>query len=119
MTDLTEAPVRIQDGVDMSFEDVPYPVVPAFTNRPVVHLAVECEGVDWNRGMSIRVLVRTRCGKSGVHADRRCMSWVAECKRCFPPPPTEPPARDWDESPAEAARYDDRHWDDLYDRDED
>lgn len=32
--------------------------------------------------------------------------------------PAVPPARDWDESPAEAARYDDRHWDDLYDRDE-
>jgi hypothetical protein len=28
-----------------------------------------------------------------------------------PPPPTEPPARDWDESPAEAARYD-RWWGD-------
>lgn len=27
--------------------------------------------------------------------------------------------RDWDETPAEAARYDDRYWDDLYERDED
>lgn len=77
-------PVRMRDGVDVSFEDVPYPVVPAFTRRPVVHLAVECEGVDWNRGMSVRVLVRTRCGKGGLFVDRRGMSWVAECKRCFP-----------------------------------
>jgi hypothetical protein len=36
-----------------------------------------------------------------------------------PPPSAEPPTRVWDESPAEAARYDARHWDDLYDRDED
>jgi hypothetical protein len=28
-------------------------------------------------------------------------------------------ARDWDESPREAAAADDRYWDDLYDRDED
>jgi hypothetical protein len=27
-----------------------------------------------------------------------------------PEPPTEPEARDWDETPAEAARYDDAHW---------
>jgi hypothetical protein len=25
---------------------------------------------------------------------------------------------DWDETPAEAARFDDHYWDDLYDRDE-
>jgi hypothetical protein len=81
---LVEPPVRMQDGVDMSFEDVPYPVVPAFTDRPIVHLAVKCEGVEWNRGMSVRVLVRTRCGKSELPVDRRSMSWVAECKRCFP-----------------------------------
>lgn len=81
---LEEPPVRLEDGVDMSFEDVPYPVVPAFTSRPIVHLAVECEGVEWNRGMSVRVLARTRCGKSGVPVDRRGMSWAAECKRCFP-----------------------------------
>lgn len=81
---LLEPPVRMVENVDMSFEDVPYPVVPAFTRRPIVHLAVECQGVGWNHGMSVRVLVRTRCGKSEVEADRRCMSWVAECRRCFP-----------------------------------
>ena len=81
---LTPPPVRLREGLDVSFEDLPYPVVPAFTRRPIVHLAVECEGVDWNRGESVRVLARTRCGKSGVFADRRCISWVAECKRCFP-----------------------------------
>lgn len=79
-----EPPVRLREGLDVSFEDVPYPVVPAFTRRPVVHLAIECEGVNWNCGSSVRVLVRTRCGKSELAADRRCMSWVAECKRCFP-----------------------------------
>jgi hypothetical protein len=82
-----EPPVRLREGLDVSFEDVPYPVVPAFTNRPIVHLAVECEGVCWNWGMSVRVLVRTRCGKTGMSVDRRCMSWVAECKRCFPSAP--------------------------------
>ncbi|WP_333758443.1 hypothetical protein [Streptomyces sp. ISBFB 2968] len=81
---LLEPPVRMVENVDMSFEDVPYPVVPAFTRRPIVHLAVECQGVGWNRGITIRVLVRTRCGKTEVEADRRCMSWVAECQRCFP-----------------------------------
>jgi hypothetical protein len=81
---LKEPPPRMRDGVDVSFQDVPYPVVPAFTRRPIVHLAVECEGVEWNRGMSVRVLVRTRCGKTEVPSDRRGMSWVAECKRCFP-----------------------------------
>lgn len=81
---LVEPPARMRDGVDVSFEDVPYPVVPAFTRRPIVHLAVECEGVEWNRGMSVRVLVRTQCGKTEVPADRRGMSWVSECKRCFP-----------------------------------
>lgn len=83
---LAEPPARMRDGVDVSFEDVPYPVVPAFTRRPVVHLAIECEGVYWSRGSSIRVLVRTRCGRSELAVDRRCMSWVAECKRCFPHP---------------------------------
>jgi hypothetical protein len=83
---LVEPPVRLREGLDVSFEDVPYPVVPAFNRRPVVHLAVECEGVDWNHGMSIRVLVRTRCGKTNLFADRRCMYWVAKCRRCFPPP---------------------------------
>lgn len=82
-TTSTPPPVRLRDGMDVSFEDVPYPVVPAFTNRPIVHVAVECEGVDWSHGSSVRVLVRTRCGKS-VFADRRCMSWVSACKRCFP-----------------------------------
>jgi hypothetical protein len=82
--DLQPPQVRMRDGVDVSFEDVPYPVVPAFTRRPVVHLAVECEGVCWNRGMSVRVLVRTRCGKSELPVDRRGISWVAECRRCFP-----------------------------------
>lgn len=34
-------------------------------------------------------------------------------------PPVEPGPRDWwEETPAEAARADDRYWDDLYDRDE-
>jgi hypothetical protein len=80
---LEPPPVRMEDGVDMSFQDVPYPVVPAFTRRPVVHLAVECEGVYWNRGMSTRVLVRTRCGKSQLAVDRSGMSWIAECQRCF------------------------------------
>lgn len=28
-------------------------------------------------------------------------------------------ARIWDETPAEAARFDDRYWDAMYDRDED
>lgn len=81
---LTEPPVRLREGLDVSFEDVPYPVVPAFTRRPVVHLAVECLGVDWNHGMSVRVLVRTKCGKTDLFVDRRCMYWVAECRRCFP-----------------------------------
>ena len=81
---LKEPPARMEGGVDMSFQDVPYPVVPAFTRRPIVHLAVECEGVCWNWGMSVRVLVRTRCGKSELPVDRRGMSWVSECKRCFP-----------------------------------
>lgn len=84
---LAEPPVRLREGLDVSFEDVPYPVVPAFTRRPVVHQAVECVGVDWNHGMSIRVLVRTKCGKTNLFADRRCMSWVAECQRCFPTGP--------------------------------
>ncbi|MFC9891480.1 hypothetical protein [Streptomyces pilosus] len=84
---LVEPPDRLREGLDVSFEDVPYPIVPAFTRRPVVHLAVECEGVDWNRGMSVRVLVRTRCGRTNLFADRRGMSWVAECRRCFPPGP--------------------------------
>lgn len=81
---LEPPPVRMEDGVDMSFQDVPYPVVPAFTRRLIVHLAVECEGVYWNRGMSTRVQVRTRCGKSELAVDRRGISWNAECKRCFP-----------------------------------
>lgn len=32
-------------------------------------------------------------------------------------PLTDPRARDWDETPAEAARYDRAYYDDLYDRD--
>lgn len=44
---------------------------------------------------------------------------AAPAEPAIPPPPVDPRARVWDESPAEAARYDDRHWDDLYDRDED
>src|ERR1044072_6543713 len=63
---LVEPPARMLDGVDVSFVHVPYPLVPAFTRRPIVHLAVECEGVEWNRGMSVRVLVRTQCGKTEV-----------------------------------------------------
>jgi hypothetical protein len=35
------------------------------------------------------------------------------------PPPVVPRARDWDDDPHTAARYDDRYWDSLYDRDED
>jgi hypothetical protein len=31
----------------------------------------------------------------------------------------QPPARQWDESPREAAAADDRYWDAMYDRDED
>ncbi|MFF2852669.1 hypothetical protein ACFVT5_41210 [Streptomyces sp. NPDC058001] len=64
------------------------------------------------------------------------MSWVAECKRCFPrrpegpaappepvPPdvPTplvEPRTHDWDDDPRTSARADARYWDELYDRDE-
>jgi hypothetical protein len=30
------------------------------------------------------------------------------------PPPADPRARDWEETPAEAARYDDRYWDQQY-----
>jgi len=37
----------------------------------------------------------------------------------MPEPSTEPRAYDWDDDPREAARLDDRYWDDLYDRDED
>ncbi|MFF4346793.1 hypothetical protein [Streptomyces sp. NPDC001530] len=33
-------------------------------------------------------------------------------------PLAEPPARDWEDDPHIAARYDDRYWDDMYDRDE-
>lgn len=37
-----------------------------------------------------------------------------------PEPLAEPRAHDWDETPAEAAHYDDRYWGDYeYDRDED
>lgn len=77
-------PERLEGGVDMSFQDVPYLVVPALTPRSIVHLAIECDGVDWHWGSSVRVYVRTRCGRSGVYADRRCMSWSAPCRRCFP-----------------------------------
>lgn len=84
LASLTEPPVRMEDGLDVSYRDVPYPVVPAFTSRCIVHLAVECEGVDWAQGRSIRVYVRTRCGKRDMPADRRCMAWSAECKVCFP-----------------------------------
>lgn len=80
-----EPPVRLVEGLDVSFQDLPYPVVPAFTARCIVHLAVECEGVAWGaHGESHRVDVRTKCGKSGVHADRRYMAWTRECRRCFP-----------------------------------
>ncbi len=78
-----EPPVRLHEGLDVSFQDVPYPVVPAFTARPIVHLAVECLGVMWNRGESIRVVVRTKCGKTDLDVDRRCIFWVAACRRCF------------------------------------
>lgn len=77
-------PERRELDVDMSFQDVPYLIVPALTQKPIVHVAVECDGVDWNWGSSIRVYVRTKCGGSGVYADRRCVSWSAVCKRCFP-----------------------------------
>lgn len=80
---LSEPPERLRDGADVSFEDVPYPVVPAFTSRPIVHLAIEVLEVYWNGNSSIRVAVRTRCGKKRVSADRRCLSWSAECKNCF------------------------------------
>lgn len=33
-------------------------------------------------------------------------------------PLAEPLAREWDDDPHTAARYDDRYWDDMYDRDE-
>lgn len=35
------------------------------------------------------------------------------------PSSAEPQRHDWDEDSRTAARYDDRYWDDLYDRDED
>lgn len=35
------------------------------------------------------------------------------------PLPTEPRQHDWDDDPHTCARYDDRYWDDQYDRDED
>lgn len=34
-------------------------------------------------------------------------------------PPVEPRAHDWDDDPRTCARYDDRYWDAMYDRDED
>ena len=76
-------PARLHEGLDVSFQDVPYLVVPALTNRPIVHLAVDCEGVEWHMSSSTRIYARTRCGMQ-VYADRRCMSWTAPCKRCFP-----------------------------------
>lgn len=81
---VTEPPERIEDGLDVSYRDVPYPVVPAFTARSILHLAVECQAVHWNRNSSTRVEVRTKCGKSGVRADRRGFSWSRACRRCYP-----------------------------------
>ncbi|MDQ0376566.1 hypothetical protein [Amycolatopsis thermophila] len=79
-----EPPERIEDGLDVSYRDVPYPVVPAFTARSILHLAVECQAVLWNRNSSTRVEVRTKCGKSGVPADRRNFAWSRTCRRCYP-----------------------------------
>ena len=76
-------PQRLDGNVDMSHQDVPYLVVPALTQKPLVHLAVECTGVDWNWGSSVRIYARTRCGRE-VYSDRRSMVWSAACKRCFP-----------------------------------
>lgn len=64
-------PIRLHEGLDVSFQDVPYLVVPALTNRPLVHLAVDCEGVEWHMSSSTRIYARTRCGMQ-VYADRRC-----------------------------------------------
>lgn len=77
-------PARYEDGLDVSYRDVPYPVVPAFTDLPLAHLAVECEGVYWHRGSSSRIIARTKCGRRGVTADRNNSSWSRPCKSCFP-----------------------------------
>lgn len=79
-----EPPVRLQDNVDVSFRDVPYPVVPPLTRRGLRHEAVILQGVFWNRGNSVRVLVDTRCGKKDLTADRRSTEGFPLCKVCYP-----------------------------------
>lgn len=76
-----------EEGYDVSWKDVPYSVVPCLTDPPLLHLAVELQGV-WTGGSytnrPITVYVRTKCGKKDMLADRLCYAYTRVCKRCYP-----------------------------------
>lgn len=74
------------DGVDQSWQDVPYVVIPPHTATPLAHLALVAHGYLWVRGSGSSahvVNVRTRCGRDMI-ADRSNDSWSRLCRGCFP-----------------------------------